>query len=222
MAYTTVYCIVYPAGEWLTHQKSIIAHIYSDNTFFEVSKKYPYMRLRKRACFFVLLYTSLIYFLPRIYCTIHCTLLLFTLNCEHLELRVEIFSHTEVTLKVNKFFSFHYYVKISCIENKKNKWQQSCFQKCIVHFATGLYLFYCTYTFIRCTYVTQAAYAEMEILNSIFLGFLGIYWVFSDSSFCLVFYPHFSLLQNAVHEKNRVFLFRGFFKPEKVFFKNQQ
>jgi len=35
--------------------------------------------------------------------------------------------------------------------------------------------------------------------------------VFSGSSFCLVYYPYFSVLQSAVHEQTRVFLFRGFF-----------
>ncbi len=35
---------------------------------------------------------------------------------------------------------------------------------------------------------------------------------FSDSSFCLVYYPHFSVLQNARYSLNRrVFLFCGFF-----------
>jgi hypothetical protein len=32
--------------------------------------------------------------------------------------------------------------------------------------------------------------------------------VFSHSSFCLGFYPNFSVLQNAIHEYTRVFLFR--------------
>jgi hypothetical protein len=47
-------------------------------------------------------------------------------------------------------------------------------------------------------------------------------------SFCLVFYHHFSVLQNAIHGYTRVFLYRGFFngifKPEKsmVFFKIHQ
>jgi hypothetical protein len=29
--------------------------------------------------------------------------------------------------------------------------------------------------------------------------------------FCMIFYPHFSFLQNAIHEKPRIFLFRGLF-----------
>jgi hypothetical protein len=52
----------------------------------------------------------------------------------------------------------------------------------------------------------------MEFLNSIFSrGFWALTRVFSQSSFCLVFYPHFSILQNVFHEKTLVFLFRGFF-----------
>ncbi len=50
-------------------------------------------------------------------------------------------------------------------------------------------------------------------------GFLPAYfystkcysWQDSDLSFCLVLYPHFFILQNAIHEKTRVFLSRGFF-----------
>jgi hypothetical protein len=69
----------------------------------------------------------------------------------------------------------------------------------------------------------------MEFLNGI-LRFLGKNSsVSSDSSFNLVFYPHFSVLQNAIHEKTLVFLFSGFFlqgplKPEKstFFFKIRQ
>jgi hypothetical protein len=58
----------------------------------------------------------------------------------------------------------------------------------------------------------------MELLNVIFSqGF----WV-SDSRFCLVFYPRFPVLQNAIHEEAQVFLFREFFawilKPEMEFF----
>jgi hypothetical protein len=57
---------------------------------------------------------------------------------------------------------------------------------------------------------------EMEFLNGIFgRGFRAKNRVFSDSSFCLVFYPHFSVLQNPTHE---FFLFRGFFRKD---FKNQ-
>ncbi len=53
---------------------------------------------------------------------------------------------------------------------------------------------------------------EMEFLKCIFSwGFWTLTRVFSDSSFCLVFYPHFSVLQIAIHELTRVFLFRGFF-----------
>ncbi len=60
---------------------------------------------------------------------------------------------------------------------------------------------------------------EMEFLNGIFgRGFRAWNRVFSDSSFCLVFYPHFSVLQNSIHEYTRVFLFHGFFCTD---FKNQ-
>ncbi len=43
--------------------------------------------------------------------------------------------------------------------------------------------------------------------------------VFSVSSFCLFFYPHFSVLQNAIHKKTRVFLISGFFVGN---FKNRE
>ena len=140
-----MYCIVYPAGEWLTHQKSIIAHIYSDHTFFEVSKKYPYMIYRKRACF--LYFYTLVLFLFYFGSTINCTLLFCTLNCEHLDLCAEVFTTHKRGWRWINFFLLH-------------------------------------------------------IFNN-FSGFLRL-------EFCLVFYPHFSLLQNAVHEKTRVFLSRIF------------
>ncbi len=41
--------------------------------------------------------------------------------------------------------------------------------------------------------------------RTLFGRFLGL------DSFCLVFYPHFSVLQNAIHESTKVFLFHGFF-----------
>jgi hypothetical protein len=66
---------------------------------------------------------------------------------------------------------------------------------------------------------------ETEFLNGIFSRvFWALTRVFSDKIFCLVFYPHFSVLQTAIHEYTWIFLFRGFFvkifKPEKnmVFF----
>ncbi len=50
----------------------------------------------------------------------------------------------------------------------------------------------------------------MEFWIGIFnRGFWVYTRVFSDSSFFLVFYPHFSVLQNVIHEKTGVFLFRG-------------
>jgi hypothetical protein len=50
----------------------------------------------------------------------------------------------------------------------------------------------------------------MEFLNGIFsLGFWAKTRVFS--SFCLVFYPHFSVLPMAIHEQSRVFIFADFF-----------
>ncbi len=60
-------------------------------------------------------------------------------------------------------------------------------------------------------------WSEMEFLNGFFSqGYLAYTWVLSNSSFCLVFYPHFSFLQNAIHEYTRVFKTRvweyGFFK----------
>ncbi len=50
---------------------------------------------------------------------------------------------------------------------------------------------------------------EMELFNSIFSR--GFCAGFSDLRFCLVFYPNFFVLQNAIHEKTQVFLFRRFF-----------
>ncbi len=59
---------------------------------------------------------------------------------------------------------------------------------------------------------------EMEFLNSIFSqGFWAQTRVLSDSSFYLVFYPHFSFLQNAIHKQSQFFLFSEFLvflKPE--------
>jgi hypothetical protein len=55
-------------------------------------------------------------------------------------------------------------------------------------------------------------FPEMEFLNDIFSrGFRAKLEFFSDSSFCLVFYLHFSILLNAFHEKTQVVLFCGFF-----------
>jgi hypothetical protein len=51
---------------------------------------------------------------------------------------------------------------------------------------------------------------EMEFSNGIFSQFLDINLSLL-ASFGPVFYPHFSVLHNAIHEKTRVFLFRGFF-----------
>jgi|688.fasta_scaffold222500_3 hypothetical protein len=51
---------------------------------------------------------------------------------------------------------------------------------------------------------------EMQFLKDCFSrGFWA--WAFSDSSFSLIFYPRFSVLQYAIHEKTRVFLYRWFF-----------
>ncbi len=53
---------------------------------------------------------------------------------------------------------------------------------------------------------------EMISLNGIFSwGFWTYTWVFSDLRFCVIFYPHFSILHNGIHEKTRVFWCRGFF-----------
>ena len=47
---------------------------------------------------------------------------------------------------------------------------------------------------------------EMEFFNGIFSrGFWAYTRVFQDSSFFLVFYHHFAILQNTVHEYIRVF-----------------
>ncbi len=47
----------------------------------------------------------------------------------------------------------------------------------------------------------QSVLSETKFLNSIFSrGFQAQNRVFSDSSFCLVFYAHFSILQNVIHE----------------------
>jgi hypothetical protein len=52
----------------------------------------------------------------------------------------------------------------------------------------------------------------MKFLNGIFSRVSGNKTlVFSDLSFCLVFNPRCSVLQNAIHEQTRVFLFCGFF-----------
>ncbi len=60
--------------------------------------------------------------------------------------------------------------------------------------------------------------AEMEFFNGIFSRVFWAYTrVFQDSSFFLVFYHHFAILQNTVHEYIRVFLkcFANFFVFEK-------
>jgi hypothetical protein len=45
----------------------------------------------------------------------------------------------------------------------------------------------------------------MEFLKGMFgRRFCAHSQVFSDLSFCLVFYPHFFILQNAIHEQIRV------------------
>ncbi len=56
------------------------------------------------------------------------------------------------------------------------------------------------------------------ILERQFLSrYLAIILVFSDSSFCLVFYLHFFVLPNAIHELSFLVsqIFCGFLKPEK-------
>ncbi len=61
----------------------------------------------------------------------------------------------------------------------------------------------------------------MEFLNGIFCrGFWAKTRVFSDSRYCLVFYPHFSVLKMIF--MNRPEFLKGFLKPEKslVFFKS--
>jgi hypothetical protein len=50
---------------------------------------------------------------------------------------------------------------------------------------------------------------EMEFLNSIFVAVSGHKLVYLNV--CLVFYPLFSVLHDAIHEQTRVFLFPGFF-----------
>jgi len=47
---------------------------------------------------------------------------------------------------------------------------------------------------------------EMEFLNGPLAWFLGI-----NSSLCLVIYPHFSVLQNVIHELSRLSYFADFF-----------
>ncbi len=58
----------------------------------------------------------------------------------------------------------------------------------------------------------QEPKGPMEFLNCIFSwGFWAEAQVFSDSSFCPVLYPCFSVLQNDIHENTWVFLSHGFF-----------
>ncbi len=59
----------------------------------------------------------------------------------------------------------------------------------------------------QCSFGSRDGILERNFQQS----FLGKTRVFSDSIICLVFYPHLSVLQNAIHEKIRVFFFRGFF-----------
>ncbi len=55
--------------------------------------------------------------------------------------------------------------------------------------------------------------SEMKFLNGIFsrVGINSSLLTDSDSAFCQVFYPYFSILRNAFDENNRIILFRGFF-----------
>jgi hypothetical protein len=48
----------------------------------------------------------------------------------------------------------------------------------------------------------------MVFLNGILVA---VSWHKLESFSCVVFYPHFPVLQNAIREQTRVFLFRGFF-----------
>jgi hypothetical protein len=64
-----------------------------------------------------------------------------------------------------------------------------------------------------CTVQTSVPETEMEFLNVILCP---------DSSFCLFFYPHFTILLNAIHEWTRDsygLLFYGFFC---MYFQNQR
>ncbi len=82
--------------------------------------------------------------------------------------------------------------------------------ECICPLSLGVH-----YNFVRDGRYSERGWAcipptspEMEFLNYNFSRGFGHKLEFCQTR---VFYPHFSVLQNAIHEQTRVFLFRRFF-----------